>query len=66
MRQLLKQKLSRMINWVGFRFFQTSRTIWAKPRAIDSQELATSKDASRDQFLSNVDETKAVGEQKLG
>ena len=31
-------------NWVDFEFFQTLRTIWAKPRVMDSQEYAKSKD----------------------
>ena len=32
---------------VGLKIFQISRTIWAKPRAKDSQEGVESKDAPR-------------------
>ena len=47
LKRLLKEKLCRMIHRVVLRFFRKSRTIWVKPKAIDSQELAESKDAPR-------------------
>ena len=47
LKRLLMEKLCRMIHRVVLRFFRKSRTIWVKPKAIDSQELAESKDAPR-------------------